>query len=175
MRQRVLIAMALACEAQLVIADEPTSALDVTVQAAVPETLDQAADASGMAVMLITHDMGVIARACDQVVVMYGGRIVEAGPVTRVFSDPRHPYTIGLLGSTPTISAAGRERLSTIPGTQSTRTSSDAGCAFRDRCHLAVAACAEPIADVEVDARHHAACVFADDPVTLARPRTAAG
>lgn len=175
MRQRVLIAMALACGAQLVIADEPTSALDVTVQAAVLETLDQAAEASGMAVMLITHDMGVIARACDQVVVMYGGRIVEAGPVTRVFSDPRHPYTIGLLGSTPTITASGRERLRAIPGTQSTRLSAETGCSFRDRCHLAIAACADPVADIQVAARHLAACIFADDPVILARPRTAAG
>jgi oligopeptide/dipeptide ABC transporter ATP-binding protein len=140
MRQRVLIAMALLCEPRLVIADEPTSALDVTVQASVLATLRRLAGERGAAVLLITHDMGVVARFCDVVHVMYGGRIVESGPVGELFARPRHPYTAALLRCTPRIDRNRSEPLDPIPGTQDVRRGDDPapGCPFAPRCpHVA--------------------------------------
>src|SRR5438034_7350476 len=116
MRQRVMIAMALACEPALLIADEPTTALDVTIQAQILELLADLRRRLGMAMLIITHDLGVIAEVADEVLVMYAGKIVESATVADLFADPQHPYTIGLLGSIPRLDVD-RERLSTIEGT----------------------------------------------------------
>ncbi len=143
MRQRVLIAMALLCEPRVLLADEPTSALDVTVQAAVLETIRRVAERHGAAVMLITHDMGVVARFCEDVNVMYGGRVVECGPVERIFASPRHPYTAALLRATPRVDAVRNSRLAPIRGTQEARVGLAAlgGCPFAPRCAYAIDRC----------------------------------
>ena len=139
MRQRILIAMAIALEPELLIADEPTTALDVTVQAQVLELLDDLRHRLGMAVLLITHDLGVVMETSDRVAVMYAGRVVETGPTTEVLSSPRHPYTEALLRSVP--SRAGRDRLLTIPGSPPSPTLVPPGCSFHPRCRLAVERC----------------------------------
>jgi peptide/nickel transport system ATP-binding protein len=115
MRQRVMIAIALACDPMLLLADEPTTALDVTIQAQILDLMRNLRDETGTAIILITHDLGVVAETCDDVAVMYAGEIVEWAPAARIFSAPQHPYTVGLLGSIPLISAR-RERLATISG-----------------------------------------------------------
>jgi peptide/nickel transport system ATP-binding protein len=140
MRQRVVIALALAAEPKLVIADEPTTALDVSVQAQVIAVLKRLARERGMSVILITHDMGVIAETADRVAVMYAGRIAEIGPVREVIQRPRHPYTRGLMGSIPTLEGA-RKRLEQIPGTMPRLSEIPPGCAFNPRCTLAFARC----------------------------------
>jgi len=133
MRQRVMIAMALSCEPDLLIADEPTTALDVTIQAQILELIRELRDRTGMAVILITHDLGVVAEVCDRVVVMYAGEVVEEGEVATIFRDPRHPYTRGLLQAIPRL---GRrvERLAVIPGTVPSPTAWPAACRFHPRC-----------------------------------------
>ena len=144
MRQRVMIAMALACEPQLLIADEPTTALDVTIQAQILELLRDLRTRLGMAVLLITHDLGVVAEFAEDVVVMYAGRVVERAPVADLFRDPRHPYTQGLLRSVPSYGDnLGARRLPTIPGVVPDLRSLPGGCRFRDRCAQAMATCAE--------------------------------
>ncbi len=140
MRQRVVIALALAAEPELVIADEPTTALDVSVQAQVIAVLKRLTRERGTAVILITHDMGVIAETADRVAVMYAGRIVEIGPVREVIQGPRHPYTRGLMGSIPTL-AGTRARLEQIPGAMPRLSEIPPGCAFNPRCQLAFARC----------------------------------
>jgi peptide/nickel transport system ATP-binding protein len=140
MRQRVVIALALAAEPELVIADEPTTALDVSVQAQVIAVLKRLTRERGTAVILITHDMGVIAETADRVAVMYAGRIVEIGPVREVIQGPRHPYTRGLMGSIPTL-AGNRARLEQIPGSMPRLSEIPPGCAFNPRCQLAFARC----------------------------------
>jgi peptide/nickel transport system ATP-binding protein len=150
MRQRVMIAMALACAPALLIADEPTTALDVTIQAQILDLLAELRADMGTAIMLITHDLGVVAETCDDVAVMYAGEIVEQAPARRIFSTPQHPYTVGLLGSLPLI-AARRERLSSIPGSVPALSASFAGCRFSGRCPFADARCrsqAPPLFDV---------------------------
>ncbi len=146
MRQRVMIAMALACNPELLIADEPTTALDVTIQAQILELLKRLQAERGMAVMLITHDLGVVAESCDAVVVMYAGRVVEQAPVRALFRRPAHPYTAGLLRSIPSLqevqSGAGRPRLKTIPGMVPSLRNLPVGCRFRDRCERALEVCA---------------------------------
>jgi len=141
MRQRVMIAMALSCDPRLLIADEPTTALDVTIQAQILELLDSLRARLGMALLLITHDLGVVAERAERVLVMYAGRVIEEGPVDAVFADPHHPYTRGLLRSVPRL---GRERgpLATIPGVVPKLNALPKGCRFRDRCDAAVAECA---------------------------------
>jgi len=139
MRQRILIAMAIALEPELLIADEPTTALDVTVQAQVLELIDDLRRRLGMAVLLITHDLGVVMETSDRVAVMYAGRVVETGATHEVLSEPRHPYTEALLRSVP--SRAGRDRLVTIPGSPPRPTGVPDGCSFHPRCRLAVAEC----------------------------------
>ena len=142
MRQRVVIALALCAEPALVIADEPTTALDVSVQAQITALLKRLCRERGTAVMLITHDMGVIAETADRVAVMYAGRLAEIGPVREVIGRPRHPYTDGLMASTPAASA-GRARLHQIPGTMPRPGAVPPGCAFHPRCPRAQARCAE--------------------------------
>ena len=134
MRQRVVIALALAAEPKLVVADEPTTALDVSVQAQIITLLKSICRSHGAAVMLITHDMGVIAEACDRVAVMYAGRIVEIGPVHEVINHPAHPYTAGLMASIPDMDSD-RERLEQIDGAMPRLDNIPAGCAFNPRCH----------------------------------------
>ncbi|MEX0843531.1 MAG: ABC transporter ATP-binding protein [Gemmatimonadota bacterium] len=142
MLQRVMIAMALSCEPGLLIADEPTTALDVTIQAQILDLLRRLGETRGMAVLLITHDLGVVAEVCDRVLVMYAGQLVETGPVEAIFSDPRHPYTQGLLNSLPG-AEDGRTRLRPIAGTVPTPDRWPRGCRFRDRCPRAWERCAE--------------------------------
>lgn len=140
--QRVMIAMALACSPDLIIADEPTTALDVTVQKQVLRLLDDTVTEHGCSLLLISHDLPVIAAMCDQVAVMYAGRIVESGTTSDVFSRPRHPYTRALLESQPTMeNVAGSGRLPYIPGMMPNPADVQDGCAFRDRCSYATASC----------------------------------
>jgi oligopeptide transport system ATP-binding protein len=142
MRQRVMIAMALLCQPQLLIADEPTTALDVTVQAQILDLINELRQQYNMALTLVTHDMGVIAGLCDRVLVMYGGRVVEAAPVQALFKSPQHPYTAGLLRSMPRLDEVMHERLTTIPGQPPNMQRLPAGCAFRNRCDRRIEICA---------------------------------
>jgi len=142
MRQRVMIAMALSCEPSLLIADEPTTALDVTIQAQILELLTRLRETRGMSVMLITHDLAVVAEVCDRVVVMYAGQVVESGGVEEIFRDPRHPYTRGLMESLPKVDEL-RERLVPIPGTVPSPTGWPEGCRFCERCGQAFEQCRE--------------------------------
>jgi len=166
MRQRVMIAMALACEPALLIADEPTTALDVTIQAQILDLLQDLQRRLGMAILIITHDLGVIAEVADEVLVMYAGKIVESAPVAALFADPQHPYTIGLLGSIPRIEID-RERLSTIEGTVPSPNNQPKGCRFAPRCPFADPRChAEPPPLRGIGIDHRVACWKA--PVELA-------
>ena len=161
MRQRVMIAMALSCAPDLLIADEPTTALDVTVQAQILELLRDLQRERGMAIVMITHDLGVVAEMADEVAVMYAGRVVERASAAAIFDDPQHPYTIGLLGSMPRIDE-GRERLLAIEGSVPSPTALPDGCRFHPRCVFAVAACTERDPTLrEVTPNHWAACIRA--------------
>ena len=165
MRQRVMIAMALACKPKLLIADEPTTALDVTIQAQILELLMKLQEQLGMAVLLITHDLGVIAEYAKDVVVMYAGRVVERAPVKEIFAQPRHPYTKGLLGSIPVPQRGGeRKRLPTIEGMVPDLRALPKGCRFADRCSMVIDDCrkAEPEL-VEIDPGHFARCIRAKE------------
>ena len=142
MRQRVMIAIALSCEPKLIIADEPTTALDVTIQAQILQLMKDLTARIGAALILITHNLGVVARYADRVNVMYAGRIVEAGTTQEIFSRPRHPYTLGLLASVPRLDSPPGARLVPIEGQPPDLSRLDAGCAYRPRCRWAVAACA---------------------------------
>ena len=138
-----MIAMALACEPSVLIADEPTTALDVTIQAQILRLLARARDERGASVILITHDLGVLARLADRVAVMYAGRIVEQGSRAQIFREPRHPYTTGLLGSIPRLDRPRVATLQSIPGQPPSLVGLGEGCAFRSRCPLAGPDCAE--------------------------------
>ena len=142
MRQRVMIAMALACEPEVLIADEPTTALDVTIQAQILALLDDLKTKTGTAVVLITHDLGVVAEACDDVIVMYAGQVVESGSVEQIFAFPQHPYTVGLLGSLPRLDEE-RDELVAISGTVPDMTNPPPGCRFQSRCPFRIEKCAE--------------------------------
>ena len=158
MRQRVMIAMALACNPDLLIADEPTTALDVTIQAQILDLIRRLQRERNMAVLLITHDLGVVAETCEHVVVMYAGRVVETAPAARLFAGPRHPYTAGLLRSIPGAAGAS-ERLQTIPGVVPSLAELPAGCRFRARCDRATERCArEEPKLVQLGADRAAAC-----------------
>ena len=158
MRQRVMIAMALSCRPKLLIADEPTTALDVTIQAQVLDLMRSLREETGTAIILITHDLGVIAELADDVVVMYSGRVVERAPVAQLFAMPHHPYTIGLLGSIPKMHGE-QDRLNAIEGQVPTPMSQVTGCRFAPRCPFAVAQCKEEMPPLrEVSAGHEAAC-----------------
>jgi oligopeptide/dipeptide ABC transporter ATP-binding protein len=149
MRQRVVIAMALACRPALLIADEPTTALDVTIQAQILELMRELQREMGMAIVLITHDLGVIAETCDEVAVMYAGRIAEQGSVDDIFSRPAHPYTRGLLASIPRLTTPRKSRLATIEGMVPGLNELPSGCRFRNRCPYAQPACAEGVPPLE--------------------------
>ncbi|HMO44705.1 MAG TPA: ABC transporter ATP-binding protein [Rubrivivax sp.] len=163
MRQRVMIAIALACQPQLLIADEPTTALDVTIQAQILDLLQRLKDEMGMAVMLITHAMGVVAEVAQRVVVMYAGKVVEEAPVRELFAHPRHPYTQGLIRSIPRIdlAAAHKLRLEAIPGTVPKLIEPAEGCRFAARCKHAKAACLQATPPLrEAASGHRVACIL---------------
>ncbi|MEO7743637.1 MAG: ABC transporter ATP-binding protein [Usitatibacter sp.] len=177
MRQRVMIAMALSCNPKLLIADEPTTALDVTIQAQILDLLNDLKDRLGMAVMLITHAMGVVAETAQRVVVMYAGKVVEEASVAELFASPRHPYTQGLIRSIPRIDTAAlqKKRLETIGGVVPSLLDPPVGCRFAARCTHAQPECiAETPSLRHVGAGHSAACIFADVPTELRPPRTLA-
>ncbi len=158
MRQRAMIAMALACEPRLLIADEPTTALDVTIQAQILDLMRTLQTETGTAVILITHDLGVVAEVADEVVVMYAGRVVERAPVQTLFDAPQHPYTVGLLGSVPRLDVQ-RTRLAAIEGQVPNPLRRGVGCGFAERCPFADARChAEAPALREVGVQHESAC-----------------
>ncbi len=159
MRQRVMIAMALLCEPDLLIADEPTTALDVTIQAQILELMRELKRESNTAIVLITHALGVVAGLCDRVLVMYGGRIVEDAPVRQIFYDPQHPYTHGLLRSTPRLDEADAQELRTIPGQPPNLQRLPPGCAFHERCAWRTERCRveEPVLR-EIGAGRRKAC-----------------
>jgi oligopeptide/dipeptide ABC transporter ATP-binding protein len=158
MRQRVLIAMALACEPELLVADEPTTALDVTIQAQILELIAELQERLGLAVLLITHDLGVVAGLCDRVAVMYAGKLVELGPADALFSDPGHPYTTGLLNSTPRLDVV-MPRLVSIEGAPPDLVDPPVGCPFAARCPLAVPQCIEAMPGLKTfDGGRRVAC-----------------
>ncbi|MCW2972077.1 MAG: transporter ATP-binding protein, partial [Thermoleophilia bacterium] len=163
MRQRVMIAMALACRPKLLIADEPTTALDVTIQAQILELISELQTEFGTAVIMITHDMGVVAEVADRVAVMYAGRIIEHAPTNEIFDHPQHPYTEALLGSLPSLDdALEGERLESIPGLPPDLINPPSGCKFHPRCKYRTAICSDRvpplIAPIDEDAAHVAAC-----------------
>ncbi|MBV9783906.1 MAG: ABC transporter ATP-binding protein [Acidisphaera sp.] len=161
-RQRVMLAIALACRPRLLIADEPTTALDVTIQAQILDLLMDLRDELGMAILMITHNMGVIAETADRVLVMYAGRVVESAPVDRLFERPAHPYTRGLLDCVPSL-AADRPRLVAIPGLQPDPAHRPPGCPYAPRCPIAIAECSRAVPPLDpVAPGHAAACIRAD-------------
>lgn len=157
MRQRVMIAMALACKPSLLIADEPTTALDVTIQAQVLDILKHLQRQTGVSILLITHDLGVVAEMADRVLVMYAGRIVEEGDVKSIFERPMHPYTKALLRSVPKLEGP-RERLASIPGTVPSPFELPEGCTFRARCTFATDQCKEELPALSGQQNQRAAC-----------------
>jgi oligopeptide/dipeptide ABC transporter ATP-binding protein len=170
MRQRVLIAMALVMNPALLIADEPTTALDVTIQAQILELLARVQSQFGTAILLITHDLGVVAESVSRVLVMYGGQVVEEAPVRTLFAAPSHPYTRGLMQAMPRVGME-RERLVTIPGSVPPPTAWPTGCRFRDRCSEAFDRCArEAPALVSLDAAHASRCHLAEGAPAAAAP-----
>jgi oligopeptide/dipeptide ABC transporter ATP-binding protein len=172
MRQRVMIAMALSCNPHVLIADEPTTALDVTIQAQILDLLRDLQQKVGMGMILITHDLGVVAEVADEVVVMYAGKVVERGTVQEIFANPKHPYTIGLLNSIPTLSKdptgkIKKQRLETIPGIVPNLLHLPKGCLFQDRCKWVLDACrGEPVdlrvIQAKVGGLHEKRCIRDD-------------
>ena len=158
MRQRVMIAMALCCRPELLLADEPTTALDTTIQGQILRLLATRSRERGMAVLLITHDLGVAAQMADTVGVMYAGRLVEFAPAEELFAHPEHPYTQGLLHAAPTARSQGLSRLPTIPGSVPSLKRMPQGCPFHPRCPSALARCAEEMPPVSTQGFHNVAC-----------------
>ena len=158
MCQRVMIAMALSCHPKLLIADEPTTALDVTIQAQILSLMNRLKNETGTSIMLITHDLGVVAQVADNVNVMYAGKVVETAPVEELFNNPKHPYTIGLMNSMPSLAEEGK-RLNTIEGSVPNPLYLPKGCYFADRCPYVTDRCKEgqPV-DTKVKSRHHVWC-----------------
>jgi len=176
MRQRVMIAIALSCRPRLLIADEPTTALDVTIQAQILDLLQSLRQRFDMALLLVTHDLGIVAERTDEVAVMYAGRIVERGRVAEVFAHPLHPYTRGLIASVPKIGARKQRRLATIPGVVPDLLHLPSGCRFRDRCAIAVAACSTTDPPLEPHRGEHlAACIRAGEPLPARGPAEGRG
>ena len=172
MRQRVMIAMALACDPKLLIADEPTTALDVTIQAQILELLQEMKERFGMAIMLITHAMGVVAETAQRVVVMYAGKVIEEAPVEQLFANPRHPYTQGLIRSIPRIDTAATQktRLEAIPGVVPSLLNPPPGCRFAARCRYAMPKCREAVPPLtDIGGGHKVACVLVQDELVAAQ------
>jgi peptide/nickel transport system ATP-binding protein len=168
MKQRAMIAMALVCRPKLLIADEPTTALDVTIQAQILDLLNELQRELGMSVLLITHDLGVIAETCDRVAVMYAGRVVEYAPVVELFDKPKHPYTHGLFRSLPTLGEK-KAKLAVIPGAVPSPVDFPSGCRFRTRCSMAQEICKQEPLLREIRPDHFAACHFAEEVGEMAR------
>lgn len=159
MRQRVMIAMALSCEPKLIIADEPTTALDVTIQAQILDMMKDLADESNMALLLITHNLGVVARYADRINIMYAGKIIERGTCKDIFADPRHPYTLGLLESIPRLDQPKGSKLIPIPGQPPNLADLPTGCSFQPRCRFAQEKCSVEYPDVsDLGNGHTSAC-----------------
>ena len=159
MRQRIMIALALSCEPKLIIADEPTTALDVTIQAQILELMKNLTRQLGVALIVITHNLGVVARYADRVNVMYAGKIIETGSAHDIYHNPRHPYTLGLLQSVPRLDQPRGQRLIPIQGQPPDLTRLDSGCAYRPRCSYAITRCQNEIPPLElITAAHHSAC-----------------
>ena len=158
MCQRVMIAMALSCHPKLLIADEPTTALDVTIQAQILSLMNRLKNETGTSIMLITHDLGVVAQVADNVNVMYAGKVVETAPVEELFSNPKHPYTVGLMNSMPSLAEEGK-RLNTIEGSVPNPLYLPKGCYFADRCPYVTDRCKEDQpTDTKIKSRHHVWC-----------------
>ncbi len=170
MRQRIMIAIALACEPDILIADEPTTALDVTIQAQILDLMQKLQDENGMSIIFITHDLGVVAEMCDDVVVMYAGKVVEQADVFTLFEAPKHPYTIGLLASIPRLDDTPKTELVTIPGQVPSLQNMPSGCRFSTRCKHASDQCLQTPDLVEISNSHKAACWHLADVAAKANP-----
>jgi oligopeptide transport system ATP-binding protein len=170
MRQRVMIAMALSCDPVLLIADEPTTALDVTIQAQILELMNDMQSETGTAIILITHDLGVVAESCKDVLVMYGGNLVEYGSADEIFVDPKMPYTQGLLASLPRLDSREHQRLQPIKGQPPNLLRLPPGCAFAPRCAYRMPICAEPVPVTDFGGGHIARCWLHDDRSLDQRP-----
>ena len=171
MRQRAMIAMALSCNPRLLIADEPTTALDVTIQAQILELMLQLQEDLGMAILIITHDLAVIAEMADQVAVMYMGKIVESADVRTIFRQPLHPYTVGLMRSIPHLGSHSKERLTPIPGSVPDPFSIPSGCAFQPRCPAAKReSCNADVPLIEIEPGHFVRCTLYDGKRHVAEP-----
>ena len=163
MRQRVMIAMAMSCHPKVIIADEPTTALDVTIQAQILELMKRLAQEQGVALIIITHNLGVIARYSDRVNIMYAGKIVERGSAVEIYRNPRHPYTMGLLNSVPRLDLPRKERLEPIEGQPPDLSNLGSGCSFRERCPYAIDRCAQEMPPlIPLDEGHDSACWVAE-------------
>ena len=163
MRQRVMIAMALSCNPRLLFADEPTTALDVTIQAQIMELLSQLQKETGMAMILITHDIGLVANMADRVLVMYAGQIIEEAPAMELFRSPKHPYTQALLNTVPTIRDSAERRLLSIPGIVPESYDNIRGCRFADRCRFRRPECDQPQEDYQFAEAHTAKCIVSKE------------
>jgi oligopeptide/dipeptide ABC transporter ATP-binding protein len=170
MRQRVMIAMALACEPKLIIADEPTTALDVTIQAQILELMKNLTRQMGVAMIIITHNLGVVARYADRVNVMYAGRIIESGTAQDIYHSPKHPYTLALLRSVPRMDQPRGEKLMPVDGQPPDLTKLDDGCSFRPRCGFAVDKCARAAPDLEEVGNGHITACWQKNEVSLGAP-----
>jgi peptide/nickel transport system ATP-binding protein/oligopeptide transport system ATP-binding protein len=162
MRQRVMIAMALICNPEVLIADEPTTALDVTIQAQILELMNELQEKMGTSILLITHDLGVVAEVCDEVVVMYAGKIAEKAEIHALFENPQHPYTIALLRSLPSVEGRSTDKLQTIRGMVPSAVDFTDGCRFADRCDFASKACDVQPEIQQVGDEHWVACHHLD-------------
>ncbi len=170
MRQRVMIAMALSCDPQLLIADEPTTALDVTIQAQILELMNEMQRDTGAAIIMITHDLGIVAEVCENVLVMYGGNMVEYGTAEQIFDSPKMPYTQGLLASLPRLDERKRGRLEPIPGQPPNLLRLPPGCAFAPRCRFRMPICDEPVPVYDFGEAHVARCWLYDERSKDQRP-----
>ena len=160
MRQRAMIAMALACAPELLFADEPTTALDVMIQAQVLELLKEIQKSLGLAIVLVTHDLGVVAEVCDSVVVMYGGKVAEYGTADHIYNEAQQPYAQKLLEAFPDVTKPG-DTLASIPGTPPRLTNLPPGCRFEPRCHLKIEKCSQVVPPLlEVSPKHYASCIL---------------
>jgi oligopeptide/dipeptide ABC transporter ATP-binding protein len=170
MRQRVMIALALSCNPKIIIADEPTTALDVTIQAQVLEVMKSLADEFGTALIMITHNLGVVARYAQRVIVMYAGKIIESGTSKQIYGDPRHPYTLGLLKSVPRLDEARKEKLDPIEGLPPLLINLPTACSFAPRCKFAIDRCRSEVPQLEMATDGHmSACFRSKELVQLAK------